>query len=410
MSAPPRPLAPFILVLMLAGLSSGLARVTTSLQAVALGAGPLELGFLAASQSLALVLMSVPSGALVRRHGSRRVFVAGSLAGGLACAAVPLVGARSFLHVAAATVGLCMPMRFVATNVVALRRLDVDGGERAGWYRGCHLLSMFLVGPLVAVPAATVLGLGGAWGVVAASFVLAAAVSPLALGGDRGSPAARRPGSARRDPEAPALVANEFAAQGAFTSFSFFIVPIAVERYGATAAAAAGLLSAQAASYVLALLGLGGVAARWPRGRFVAVAYGAVLGALIVLGLGRSVGALWAGSILLGVGLGLVQTDNLVRAARVGARAGMDAAAGLQSLSGASGGLASGLVGGAIGQRVGSQALFVVLALLFAALTWRERARVRLTSRSSAAAAAAETGSGSSRSRACASAPAACEG
>lgn len=404
-----RGLAPFLVVLMLGGLSSGLARVVTSLQAVALGAGPLELGLLAASQSLALVLMSVPSGALVRRHGSRRTFVVGSLAGGLACGAVPALGAGAFLHVAAATVGLCMPLRFVATNVVALRNLEAQGGARAGWYRGCHLLSMFLVGPAVAVPAAAVLGLSGAWYVVAASFLLAAAYAPLALGGEgRARQATARVTTARRDPEASSLVANEFASQGAFTAFSFFIVPIAIGRYGATPAAAAGLLTAQATSFVLALFGLGGAGTRWPRGRFVAVAYGTATAALLALGLGRSAGALWAGSLLLGVGLGLLQTDNLVRAARVGARAGQDAAAALQSLAGSSGGLASGIVGGVVGARVGVQGLFVVLAALYAVLAWREQTRPRIKPASEAAEAA--TGTGSSRSPASASAPAACEG
>lgn len=410
MSARLRTVAPFLAVLMLGGLSSGLARVVTSLQAVALGAEPLELGLLAATQSLALVLMSLPSGALVQRHGSRRVFVGASLAGGLACAAVPVVGARTFLHVATAVVGLCMPMRFVATNVVALRHLEAHGGERAGWYRGCHLLSMFLVGPAVAVPAAAVLGLAGAWCVAAASFLLAAACAPLALGAEgaarEGQPIAA---AARRDPEAASLVANEFASQGAFTAFSFFIVPIAVGRFGATPAAAAGLLTAQAASFVLALFALGGVAARWPRRRFVAVAYGTATGALLALGLGRSTAALWAGSLLLGVGLGLLQTDNLVRAARVGARVGRDAAAGLQSLSGSSGGLASGLVGGAVGQRMGAQGLFVVLAVLCAVLAGREGARARVRSPSSGPGPAGP-GTGSSRSRASSSAPAACEG
>jgi len=411
-SAPPRSLAPFIVVLMLAGLSSGLARVITSLQAVALDAGPLELGLLAASQSLGLVFMSLPSGTLVRRHGSRRVFMAGSLAGGLACAAVPLVPARSFLLVAAATIGLCMPLRFVATHVVALRRLELDGGERAGWYRGSHLLSMFLVGPAVAVPAATVLGLAAAWWLAAASFLLAAAVAPLALGGDPARPRADggMAGSARRDPEAPALVANEFAAQGAFTTFSFFIVPIAMDRFGLSAAAATGLLSAQATSYMLALFALGGLAVRWPRARFVLVAYGAVAAGLLVLGLGRSGAALWGGSVLLGVALGLVQTDNVVRAARVGSRIGQDSAAGIQSLSGSSGGLASGIVGGVIGQRLGAQGLFVALAPLFGVLACHELFRAGITMSRAPSEAAAVRGSASSRSRASASAPGACEG
>ncbi|MGB8931396.1 MAG: MFS transporter [Anaeromyxobacteraceae bacterium] len=404
------PIAPFLAVLALAGLSTGLARVTTSLYAVTIHSTPTELGLLAACQSLGLVLMSLPSGALVRRHGPARVFIGGSLLGGLACAAVPLVSQPWFLIACFTGVGLCMPLRFVSTNVVTMQRIDHEGSARAGWYRGIHLLSMFVVGPSIAVPVVATLGFPVSWWFVAASFVLPAWVARRVLSGARpASDGAMVPALrvARRDPETLPLVATEFAAQGANTCFSFFIIPVAIQQHRFGAAAAAGLLSAQAASFVIVLLALGAIASRWARARFVLASYGSAGVGLMLLGLARGGWWLWVGSLLLGAGLGLVQLDSLVRAARVGARVGQDAASCLQSLSGSSGGLIVGLLGGLIGRAFGTQAVFLLLAPAFGLLAWRQLAG-GLTHRPTEA--PASPGSAPSRSPASSCGPGACAG
>ncbi len=363
----PDPIAPFLTTLALAGLGTGLARVADSLYAVTIRCTPAELGLLASCQSLAVLVMSLPSGALVRRHGPTKVFVGGSLLAGLTCAAVPLVPRPWFLVACFTGMGLCLPLRFVATNVVSMRRIDVEGSARAGWYRAIHLLSMFVVGPSVAVPVVAAVGFPGAWWFVATSFFLPAGVARLALGGALPSPGPARGATAwfaGGDPEALRLAATEFTAQGTFMFFSFFVIPIAMSRHGLGAPAAAGLLSAQAASFVLVLLTLGGVASRWARVRLALAAHGSAAVGLLVLGLARGGASLYAGSLLLGGGLGLVQMENLLRSARVGARAGQGAASGLQSLSGSAGGLMGGLLGGVLD----GQSVFLLLAPLFASL------------------------------------------
>lgn len=406
----PDPIAPFLAVLALAGLSTGLARVATSLYAVTLHATPAQVGLLAACQSLGLVLMSLPSGALVRRFGPAGAFIGGSLLGGLACAAVPLVPRPWFLVACFTCVGFCMPLRFVSTNVVTMKRLDVEGSARAGWYRGIHLLSMFVVGPAIAVPVVAALGFPLTWWFVAAAFFLPAWLARSVLDGGRPLEkggilqALRR---ARADPETLSLAASEFSAQGTFTCFSFFIIPVAIQRHGFGAPAAAGLLSAQAASFVFALLALGGLASRWDRLRFVVVAHGAAGGGLLLLGLARDGSWLWLGSVLLGCGLGLVQMENLIRAARVGSRVGQDAASGLQSLSGSSGGLLGGLLGGLAGRALGTQGVFLLLAPLFGWLAWRQLSGP-VTPRATEA--RREPGSAPSRSPASSCGPGACEG
>jgi MFS family permease len=370
-------MAPFLAVLALAGLGGGLARVATSLHAVTLRASPADLGLLAAGQGLGLVLMSLPTGALVRRHGPAAVFVAGSVLGALACAAMALVDRPRLLVACFTALSFCMPARLVATQVVILERLDREGHARAGRYRGLMLLNMLVVGPAIAVPVVATLGFPATWGFVAAAFALPSLWARRALDAARPAPGTGFAPALRiagADPETRLLAVTELAAQGTVTCCSFFIIPVAVERHGFAAPAAAWLLSAQAACFVAALLTLGGVAARWGRARFVATAYGAVGAGLLLLGLAPGPSWLWAGGLVLGGGLGLVQLDNLIRSARVGARVGQAAASGLQHLGGSSGGLVVGLLGGLMGRALGPPSVFLLLAPLFAWLAWRQLA------------------------------------
>lgn len=344
--------------------------MAASLYAVGIRATHAELGLLAGCQGLAVVVMSLPSGALVRRLGAARVFVGGSVAGGLACAAVPLLVRPWFLVACFGAVGLCIPLRVVAMNVATMRRMGREGSARAGWYRATPLVTMLVVAPAVALPVAAAVGFPATWWIVGAAFLLPAGLAPLTLGG-AAPPSDRARSSARRrvvaDPEALQLAATEFASQGAFAFFSFFAIPIAIERHGLSPSAAAGLLGTQATTFVLALLGLAGAASRWGRGWHALAAHGSAAAGLVLLGLARGGAWLYAGSLLLGGGLALVQLDNLVRAARVGDRAGHGAASGLFVLAGSAGGLAAGLLGGAIDPSL----VFLLIAPLFAWLAVR---------------------------------------
>jgi predicted MFS family arabinose efflux permease len=321
-----------------------------------------------------------------------------------------LVNRPCFLVVAFTALSFCMPARIVPMNVVTMARLDREGHARAGWYRGIMLLNMFIVGPSVAVPVVATLGFPFTWWFVAAVFALPACLARHALEALASPDMAF--GSALRiagdDPETRLLAATEFAAQGTLTCFSFFIIPVAVRQHGFSAPAAAGLLSVQAACFVLVLLLMGGVAARWERARFVFAACGSAGAGLLLLGLAGNGSWLWAGGVVLGCGLGLVQLDNLVRAARVGARVGQDAASGLQHVAGSSGSLMGGLAGAWVGRALGTQSVFLLLAPLFALLAWRELARAAVKRPGSGAPAGPE--SAPSRFPASASSPGACEG
>src|SRR5262245_35669227 len=79
------------------GASVGVAKVTTSLYAVQLGAQEALLGLIASSQSVGVLIMSLPLGFLVERHGPARVFVLGTLIAGALYVVLPSSATPGFL-------------------------------------------------------------------------------------------------------------------------------------------------------------------------------------------------------------------------------------------------------------------------------------------------------------------------
>jgi hypothetical protein len=130
------------------GVSVGMAQITTSLYAVHLGASATLLGMIAGAQSLGVIFASLPVGVLIDRFGPTRPFLTGTVLVGAVYAILPLGGSALWLLSCTAFVSFAMPLRFVSLNTVFLEQLASIGEARAGWYRGTHMLGMFLIGPL----------------------------------------------------------------------------------------------------------------------------------------------------------------------------------------------------------------------------------------------------------------------
>jgi MFS family permease len=374
----------FTALAVLAGLSVGVAKVTTSLYALDLGATPAQFGLIAGAQSVGVLLMGIPMGLLVDRVGPLRLFAVGSVLAALVYAAVPLVRDAWFLALCTALVSFCMPCRFVSLNTVFLHRLEELGPAKAGWFRGTHTIGFFLLGPAVAAAIVGALSFAGTYWLVAVSFILAIALAPLVLADYVRAEArpfnlaevGRRLRLVVDDRDLARTCVVELTAQAALMYFTFFIVALAITRFGFAPAEAAALVSAQGLTFIVALFVLGGVAARLGPARAYLVSFIIVIAALASLGLANRGAHLWLGALLLGLGLGLLVTVNFARFASLSARHGRGQIAGLLALVGPTGGLTGSLLGGAIGQRFGIQAMFLLLAPVFAgfAITaWRKR-------------------------------------
>lgn len=316
----------------LMGISVGVAKVTTSLYAVHLGASPTELGLIASAQSVGVLIMSLPLGFLVEQVGPGRLFVIGTLIASGLYAALPLGGSALSLLLMTGLISFFMPFRFVSLNSVFMAQLERIGEAKAGWFRGTHMTGMFLLGPALATLVIGALDFAGTYQAVALAFLATIALSPIVFGPYARPRAARRRltwsavvgqlGVLAADAELRQVCSVEFLAQATNGYYSFFIIVVAMDALGLDRAEATSLVTLNGVSFVLALFLLGGVVSQLGQRRVYRASFLGVAVALALLGLAETKLVLRAGALGLGLGLGLLQIANLTRFARRGARLG----------------------------------------------------------------------------------------
>lgn len=376
----------FALLSSFMGTSVGLAKFTTTLYALHLGAQGAMLAALAGAQSVGILFMSLPVGFWVERFGPSRLFVLGSVAMGLLYALIPALSHTVFLLVLTALISFLMPLRFVSLNTVFMSALERMGQARAGWQRGAHMAGMFLLGPVLAAGVIARLGHAGSYGVIAAMFFLTALMASPVLNHQPHTPPstpARVPMLAAvralwREADVRALALQEFAIQALNMYYAFYIVVIAVQQLGLPALAAGTLVAVQGSAFVGTLIFLGPLVHSLGALRTVLLTVALVTLSTLLLACASSTAGLWAGGVLLGLGLGLLQTHTLTQFARVGAQLGRGRVSGLSALVGPLGGFIGGILGGALGSRIGLQTGFLLFIPVFCLLGWnahRHRAR-----------------------------------
>jgi MFS family permease len=377
----------FALLASLMGTSVGVARIMTTFFAIDLGADARELGLLTAGQMAGTVVISVPIGFLVDHFGPWRLYVAGSFLAGLTYALIPAGEGTGFLLGATTAISFFMPLRFVSLNTVFFDQIRKMGPGKAGWYRATHLSGQFLIGPAIAVSLMSLLGYAGAWWVLATSFAVTIAVSPLVFGGCSPKPPAR----ASRRPDLRTALA-EFAllvrhrelrgiciisvcVEGLIAYHTTFIVAIALQVLGLDAGGASVFVTGTGLSYIATLLLMGGPIARFGARNSFLAGFGLVTTALAVLGNARSPAGLWPGIMMLGVGVGMAQTVTLALTAEIGGQIGQGKVSGLIMTMMPIGVMLGGFIGGWAAGLVGLQAVYYLFAPVFLALfawQWRQ--------------------------------------
>jgi Na+/melibiose symporter-like transporter len=370
----------FALLSSFMGISVGLAKFTTTLYALHLGAQGGWLAAIAGAQSIGILFMSIPVGFWVERLGPVRLFVGGSLFIAALYATIPLLPHPLFLLVLTALVSFLMPLRFVSLSIVFMAALEHIGHARAGWQRGAHMAGMFLLGPMLAAGVVAVLGHAGSYWLIAALFVLTAALSSSVFSQHAEAPP--RADTVRlsmrqsvqalwREPEVRALAMQECAIQAIHMYYAFYMVVIAVQELGLPALGAGALVAVQGSAFVATLIFLGPLLTWLGPLRTVLWAVGSVITAALLLAWANSAVWLWVGGAVLGGGLGLLQMHTLTQFAHVGARLGRGRVSGLSALAGPCGGFVGGLLGGTLGAVVGLQAVFLLFVPVFGWLGWR---------------------------------------
>ena len=379
-------LASFMLLAAFSGATIGMAKIVTTLYAIEIGANALQLGIIAAMESLGMVLLTLPAGFVIARFGARRVYFLASLGPMLLNLLIPLFGGWLWLAAIRLLIGLCIPFRIVAMNSAFLRQLRRIGNDKAGWYRGSLTLGMGLLGPLLGnwlsdgsfTLGFVVIGLCfGLMAVYSLGFWEAEQVEPAAApdtGADGGMLAQVLAMLGHVEIAESCLI--ELLSGATAALFGTFVILLAMNSAGLSQSQAVSLVMVQGLASVLGLFGLGYLVEHFGR-RFAYLAglVAAVLG-LLLIGSAHGYALLAAGGVLLSTAAALV---HLVNMAQLGEHpVDKSKIAGLFNLAGMLGSFSGALLGGAISQLVGLNNLFFVwipLVLLVAAFCWLRKAR-----------------------------------
>lgn len=369
-----RLLAGLLLLAALVGTINGLSRVAMPQFAAALGAPAWQVGLVGGLGYAGMLMLALPLGTWIDRHGSRRLFGIGVLVAAALYGMLTQVRQPWQAVVVAALLGMALPFRVIPSHTEFLALLPRLSASRAGWNRGANTVGMFFAGPTLAAALIAGPGWNVTWAAVALGLLLAWAVGRQVL---QGPPAADE-GPAdlawharlhaqwrlvAGDVELRRTMAFDLLAQMVVAYFVVFVILLATRRFGMPLAAAAALVTLQGGGFVAVLLGGGGVVMRLAETRRYQLAFGALALQGWLCALGNGTWALWTGAALLGLGLGLQGLSSTTRYAECMQRHGRGRIGGLASIGPPAGGVLGAVGGGVVSQRWGVEVGFGLLGL-----------------------------------------------
>jgi predicted MFS family arabinose efflux permease len=350
-----------------------------------LTATPADIGMIRSASGVGSLLAVIPAGFVVERIGARRAFHFGSLIDVLcvlsfSSVAEP-VGLAALGFVDSAFRSLC----FTSVTAIFFASLPRFGMGRVGWHKGVLSVGLSFIGPVLA---GALLGRGSFnanFGVVVGLTVLSNLLmlfieipaSHLSLRGRTKGAAARLAElwAMARHPYVALCLTTEVVVTGTFTTFSTFILVLAVQDLHLSPAVASLLSAVEGVSFIAAVFAAGGIVQRLSPRTAVLLGIAIVAPSLVAFGLTKVVPLLFGLALMLGLGLGLL---NLITTTCAGTHCGgTGSAVGLfmasASLGGASGPASAGLLAGSYGVASAFLAFVPLYGLLALALLVRRR-------------------------------------
>ncbi|HSW21686.1 MAG TPA: MFS transporter [Burkholderiaceae bacterium] len=373
---------------LMVGTINGLSRVAMPLFAAANGAAAWQVGIVGGLGYLGVLLMALPMGAWIDRHGSRAMFLRGVMAAALLYLLLPLLHTPWLVIAGAAVLGFVLPFRTVPIQTEFLAMLPHLGPAKAGWNRGAFMLGLSFIGPAVSAAVLSSLGFTALFLMVTATLVLAFIVGRRVLlrrsgvGGQAGDNSLRARVAAqiallRHDADVRRTMGIDCLSQMSVAYFVVFAIQMAMQRFGMTLQAAAGLITLQGALYVATLFAGGMLVARWRDDLRYLFAFVMLLAQSALYGCGSGAWALWPGAALMGVGVGLQGVTSTARFGELMRKLGRGRIGGLTSLAPTTGGIVGAVLGGVLSQHLGIEAGFMVLAVAHAVMCALHLQRLR---------------------------------
>ncbi len=369
----------FLSLAVMSGITIGMAKIVTQLFAIDIGATALQIGVISAMESVGMMLLTVPAGFIIARHGAKQVYAIASVGPLLFNLIIPFLSLWWGVAFVRLLIGICIPFRAVSMNSAFLRQLKRIGDGKAGWYRGSLTLGMAVLGPALATYLNARISYLWCFAVIAALFGVMALFSLSFFPEHDQAPAPSTPqggflgqiGALLRNPDVAESCAIEFASGATASLFATFILLAAMALPGLTAADGVTVLLIDGV-VTMACLFLGANLIR-RLGRRPAYAAGLLLAvaALAIAGMAGGLAGLIVGGALLSAASALVHLVNMIVLSRIPGE--KSKASGVYQLSQMIGATTGALLGGALSTAMPVQHVFLAwipLLLLAAPPIW----------------------------------------
>lgn len=364
----------YIILNIAMGTAGGIFQITLPLYALSLKATTAQIGLISGASGLGLLLLVIPAGFMVDHFGSKRLFLAGSLAG--AAAAFSLIMARTpaALIALACCQGVFGSVKMTSLSASFYRSLKEIGIEKAGWFKGSMSIGLTFIGPV----------LGGYLAKSAEfPFIIKLTVAlmliptllvyffhsehpgPVRTAGFRETAAAQLRGFTlllRQRTICRALLMETLGA-ASISTFITFIVVLTVRDWHLKPTIVSALLTLEGAVFILTVFLWGRPVSRIATHTVIMISFALSGLGFLGLALAGNLFSLFAATVLLGHGLGLI---NLITSARIGTVEGEKGkVVGLFAAATGVGISAGPLLCGFVGQYLGNQAVFMTYVPLF---------------------------------------------
>ncbi|MEI6757925.1 MAG: MFS transporter [Chlorobium sp.] len=363
----------FMIFSVVGGMGMGVAQMAITLYAIELGATAAQIGLIGGVQGVGLLLTVLPIGILVDHVGPRKVFITGALTSAILYLLFPFARTSNALLCIVALIGFFAAFRFIPMTSVFLEFVRMVGSEKAGWQRGSHSFGLVFLGPLCGASISKYFGFNVTFYFVSASVVLLVFLATSIFPDTKRAAAvtfAEKYGHFKeffKDRNILEASCAEALALATFSCFNAFIVVIAMRVFHLTAQVASLFVSIEGVIFIATLFSLGRVLDKLGQQRFYLTSIAVVVTGLLLLSSVWHPLFLVAGTVLVGIGLGMFNLVNVTRAAHANSEKGKTAA--LFSMFTMLGVIVGPIIGGVTAELFGSWSvflLFIPLHLLLA--------------------------------------------
>lgn len=367
----------FLILNIVSGTVGGAMQLVVPLYAMSLQASTAQIGLIRGISGIGMLLLVIPAGFLVDHFGSKKLFLTGSFSGFLTTLGLTLAKVPTAMIVLMGLSGLFSSLKMTALNASFFRNLKNMGLEKAGWFKGSMSIGLTFLGPAFGAFLVKNAGYRTIFMLLAALTLIPTVLvfffhaepghaAPAGGLGDVVRRQLREFGQLVRQRSLYLPLLTESLSTSCFATFSTFVVVIAVQILHLQPAAASVLMTAEGGVFILTVFAAGSLVNRLRQFQLYLLSVTVTCAGLVMVSLAKSFMVLAASSVVLGLGLGLI---NLVTSSRIGTMEGEKGKIVALFAAAVGAGISLGpMVGGLIGQYLGPQNIFLAFIPLFIAL------------------------------------------